>query len=325
MNIAEKERTLDIITSEIIIIRDNTARTIRQGIIDIGRRLEEAKEQVPQGGWLDYLENVLGFKPSTAQNYMRIAREFGDGQIALDGMSAIDLFGDLGYSQLVPLLGISEDARKELAENNDLASMSSREIKKLTDDYKKAKKAEEIANQMADDAKNLAEKAEKATEKAEKALEKEMVARQALEDRNAELSGKVEDLLRQLKEKPIEVQAEIVPDEEMLNRVKEQIREETAMQIKSANERADSLNIALEKAKNPVIHQVNFLFNELQESFTKLETAFLNLKDEETSDRFSEVIFNFLDEKLDIWRDISSIIEDSAYNNAYNKDYEETE
>lgn len=301
MNVSE--RTLDVITSEIIIIRDNTARTIRQGIIDIGRRLDEAKERVPQGGWLDYLENVLGFKPSTAQNYMRIAREFGDNQIALDGMSAVDLFGDLGYSQIVPLLGISEEARKELAQNNDLANMSSREIKKLTDDYKKAQKAQQQAQQMADDAKALAEKAEKAAQKAEKALEKEEVARQALEDRNNELSGQVEDLLRQLKEKPIEVQAEIVPDEEILRRAREQVKAETEEQIKQANERAEAATAALEQAKNPSVHQVNFLFGEVQENIKKLEIAFQNLKNvnSETAQNFGYAISSWLKNQSDIW------------------------
>ena len=42
-------RNIDTVTAEIIIIRDQTARTIKNGIIEIGRRLEEAKQMVPQG------------------------------------------------------------------------------------------------------------------------------------------------------------------------------------------------------------------------------------------------------------------------------------
>lgn len=285
-------RNIDTVTAEIIIIRDQTARTIKNGIIEIGRRLEEAKQMVPQGEWLTYLETVLHFKPSTAQNYMRIAREFGDGQVALDGMSAEDLFGELGYSQLVPLLGLPDEGRRELAEANDLPEMSSREIKKLVDDYKAAQAAKEHADRQAADAAELADKADKAAEKAEKQMEIERHAREAAEAKNAELSGRVDDLMRQLKEKPIEVQAEIVPDEELLERAREQVRQETENALRDAESRAEAAQAALEQAKNPTAHQVNFIFSELRDMAARLGAAFDKLKEEqpETAGKFGAVI-----------------------------------
>ena len=48
-----------------------------ESVVQIGTRLEEAKQIVPSGEWTAYLTDKLGYKPSTAQNYMRIAREFG--------------------------------------------------------------------------------------------------------------------------------------------------------------------------------------------------------------------------------------------------------
>ena len=74
-------RSIEIVTAEIYTIRDNAARVFMDSVVQIGRRLEEAKQLVPHGEWTDYLDTKLGYKPSTAQNYMRIAREFGDGQI----------------------------------------------------------------------------------------------------------------------------------------------------------------------------------------------------------------------------------------------------
>ncbi len=299
----ELTRTIETVTAEIIVIRDQTARTIKTGIIEIGRRLEEAKEMVPQGEWLHYLQEVLHFKPSTAQNYMRIAREFGDGQIALDGMSATDLFGELGYSQLVPLLGLPDEERRQLAEQNDLPEMSSREIKKLVDDYKAAQAAEQHAQDKAAQAAEAEEKAAKAAEKAAKKAEDEIHAREAAEARMREMEGQVADLMRQLREKPIEARAEVVPDSEIMERAREQARAENEAALRDARERAEAANAALEQAKNPNVHQVNFLFGELRGVSERLDAAFEKLRSSqpETAGKFGEVIGRWLAQAAAGW------------------------
>lgn len=299
----ELTRTIDTVTAEIIVIRDQTARSIKTGIIEIGRRLEEAKEMVPQGEWLHYLQEALHFKPSTAQNYMRIAREFGDGQIALDGMSATDLFGELGYSQLVPLLGLPDEERRQLAEQNDLPEMSSREIKKLVDDYKAAQAAEQHAQDKAAQAAEAEEKAAKAAEKAAKKAEDEIHAREAAEARMREMEGQVADLMRQLREKPIEARAEVVPDRELLERAREQVRAETEDALRDARERTEAANAALEQAKNPSVHQVNFLFGELRGVSERLDTAFEKLREQqpETAGKFGQVIGRWLAQAAAGW------------------------
>lgn len=299
----ELTRTIDTVTAEIIVIRDQTARSIKTGIIEIGRRLEEAKEMVPQGEWLHYLQEALHFKPSTAQNYMRIAREFGDGQIALDGMSATDLFGELGYSQLVPLLGLPDEERRQLAEQNDLPEMSSREIKKLVDDYKAAQAAEQHAQDKAAQAAEAEEKAAKAAEKAAKKAKDEIHAREAAEARMREMEGQVADLMRQLREKPIEARAEVVPDRELLERAREQVRAETEDALRDARERTEAANAALEQAKNPSVHQVNFLFGELRGVSERLDTAFEKLREQqpETAGKFGQVIGRWLAQAAAGW------------------------
>ena len=144
-------RSIEIVTAEIHTIRDNVARVFMDGVVQIGRRLEEAKQLVPQGEWLAYLDKELGYKPSTAQNYMRIAREFGDGQVGLSGKTSSDFFGNLGYSQLLPLLGLPEEEREQLAEEHDLAGMSSREIQALVKERDEAKaNADKLETALAD-------------------------------------------------------------------------------------------------------------------------------------------------------------------------------
>ena len=81
-------RSIEIVTAEITMIRDNARKVFLESVIQIGTRLEEAKQMVPSGEWTAYLTDKLGYKPSTAQNYMRIAREFGGGQVSLTGKTA---------------------------------------------------------------------------------------------------------------------------------------------------------------------------------------------------------------------------------------------
>lgn len=296
-------RSIDTVTAEILIIRDQTARTIQNGIVEIGRRLEEAKALVPQGEWLTYLENVLKFKPSTAQNYMRIAREFGDKQLSLDGMSAEELFGDLGYSQLVPLLGLPEDARRELAEENDLPEMSSRQIKKLVEDYKAAQAARQHAEAKARDAAEAAQKAEKAAEDAEQRAEDELHARESAQVQAKALHGQVEELMQQLKDRPIEAHAELLPDEILLERAREQVRAENEQALRQAEQRAQEAQDALERAKNPAAHQVNFLFGELRDIAGRLGAAFETLRETEpeTAGKFGQIIGKWMAGEATEW------------------------
>ena len=94
-NVMVAVRSIEIVTAEITMIRDNARKVFLESVIQIGTRLEEAKQMVPSGEWTAYLTDKLGYKPSTAQNYMRIAREFGGGQVSLTGKTAADAFGQL--------------------------------------------------------------------------------------------------------------------------------------------------------------------------------------------------------------------------------------
>ncbi len=145
-------RSIEIVTAEINTIRDNARKVFLDAVVQIGTRLEEAKQLVPQGEWTAYLMDKLGYKPSTAQNYMRIAREFGGGQVSLSGKTAADAFAELSYSQILPLLGMPEEEREELAEEHDLPHMSSREIAALVKERDEAKAA---ADQLGEKDKTL--------------------------------------------------------------------------------------------------------------------------------------------------------------------------
>lgn len=264
-------RSIEIVTAEIHTIRDNVARVFMDGVVQIGRRLEEAKQLVPQGEWLAYLDKELGYKPSTAQNYMRIAREFGDGQVGLSGKTASDFFGNLGYSQLLPLLGLPEEEREQLAEEHDLAGMSSREIQALVRERDEAKaNADKLESALADTMRKEGDLKSKLSDTKAKLKDATEKAR-ANGDAAAELQRQL-DALEQQAAAPREL------TEEERAAMRDEIAAEQAEAVQAAEARAADALAKLEKVKNPAAHKVNFLFGELGEYWNRLQAALRELE-----------------------------------------------
>ena len=285
-------RSIEIVTAEIYTIRDNAARVFMDSVVQIGRRLEEAKQLVPHGEWTDYLDTKLGYKPSTAQNYMRIAREFGDGQVGLSGKTASDFFGNLGYSQLLPLLGLPEEEREQLAEENDLAGMSSREIAALVKERDEAKAAAAAAQEQADKQRQEARSARDALATAKDKLKAEKQKAQeqaAAAQANAQTAAELQRKLDELAEKANQPRELTEEEREAL---RAEIAAEQAKAVQAAEARAAEALARLEKVKNPAAHKVNFLFGELSSTFNRLREALQELEqsDEEAAGKMSKAI-----------------------------------
>lgn len=275
-------RSAEIVTAEIVMIRDNCRKVLMDSVVQIGTRLEELKQLVPQGQWTAYLTDKLGYKPSTAQNYMRIAREFGGGQVGLDGRTAADTFGSLGYSQLLPLLGMAEEEREELAEEHDLPSMSSREIAALV---KERDDAKANADRLKEKDKLLRSKLREANEERDKAQSSLSDATQREKD--------LAERLDELEKRPAEVRE--LTDEE-LDTIRREMRAEADEAVREAEARAHALEEKLEKVKNPAAHKVNFLFHEFRGVLERLDGALeeLQASDEAAAEKFAKVIANWM-------------------------------
>lgn len=275
-------RSIEIVTAEINTIRDNARKVFLDAVVQIGTRLEEAKQLVPQGEWTAYLTDKLGYKPSTAQNYMRIAREFGGGQVSLSGKTAADAFAELSYSQILPLLGMAEEEREELAEEHDLPSMSSREIAALV---KERDEAKANADKLKEKDKLLRSKLREANKERDKAQNSLSDATQREKD--------LAERLDELEKRPTEVR-ELT--EEELGELREKIRAENAEAVRAAEARALAAEERLDKTKNPAAHKVNFLFGELRGVEERLEQALAELQqtDEAAREKFAAVIADWL-------------------------------
>lgn len=121
----EQSRGIDDITAEINFYKQQTA----QNIIEIGRRLIEAKDKLPHGEWLPWLRDRVELTASTAQRFMQIAREF----------SNTAPVRHLSYTKVLTLLQLPTEDRDQFfaashlvdGEEKTVAEMSKRELEKL--------------------------------------------------------------------------------------------------------------------------------------------------------------------------------------------------
>ena len=137
---------IDTLTIEILILKQQTA----QNIIEIGKRLITIKEGLPHGEWGKYLDEKVEFGKSTANNFMRVAKEF----------SNLQAIGSLPQTKVFALLELPQEERDEFIANNKVDEMTTRELQQAIKDRDKAEKEKEIyasAMKKAEDAKFISD------------------------------------------------------------------------------------------------------------------------------------------------------------------------
>lgn len=137
----EVTRSAAVIAAEINAIKSQTSGILeaaftyaKRSCFEIGKRLEEAKAAVPFGEWGEWLEQNVSYSVSTANDLMRIYREFGGEQIdMLTGKSDAEIFEGLSQSQMVALFGLPKAMRADFVEEHreelESGELSSRKLK----------------------------------------------------------------------------------------------------------------------------------------------------------------------------------------------------
>ena len=111
-------KNLDTLTAEILIYKEQ----VGIGIIEIGKRLIEAKELVGHGNWLNYLKEKVDFTDQVAKRFMRIAREFPN-SLAIN---------DLPQTKLYLLLDIPSDERETFIESKHVVNDTEKTVNEMT-------------------------------------------------------------------------------------------------------------------------------------------------------------------------------------------------
>ena len=145
---AEHERTK---TTRAITLDDRAdkirklAAATAQNIIEIGRELIAAKSEVGHGNWANWLKDNFDWTQQTANNFMRIAEQFGD----LDGVE------NFTPSQLQAMLPLKDEVTDFVNVQAEIGTPADKQqidkLKAAVKQYKKRKKNPVPVTEPADD------------------------------------------------------------------------------------------------------------------------------------------------------------------------------
>lgn len=199
METSLEQRDIEVITEEINFYK----RQAGSAILEIGKRLAEAKEQLSHGEWLPWLEKEVEFSERSAQQYMRLWREYGKSATV----------ADLGCSKALILLGLPAAEREEFAAETHTVNGAEKTVIEMT------RRELEEAIAVRNDARAEAEKAVLEAENARNDLEG---VRRELEE--------AKERMRTLEARPVEVAVEKVDaTEEQLKAARKAAEEETRL------------------------------------------------------------------------------------------------
>lgn len=244
-------RDIEAITTEIL----DAKRAGGEAIITIGKGLIEAKALLSHGEWLPWLTEMVEFSESTAQRFMRLAREWSN-------PSALT---DLGATKALQLLALPESERVAFladvhqvdGEEKTVIDMTSRELARAI----KERNAALLATEQAKKDQAAAEAAR------EKMAEDMALANERIAGLNAEVDARtaegvkwqkeiarLEIELSELKNRPVEVAVQV--DEKAVEAARKEAEAAMSSKLNEAKEaqkkaRADlmEVNSALQRAK----------------------------------------------------------------------------
>lgn len=267
-------RDIEIVTAEIVTIKRQAQQVLITAAIEIGRRLTEAKSMVDHGEWGKYLEERVEYSQSTANNLMRIYKEYGSGQDSLfDSFANSQTFANLNYTQALALLSVPAEDREAFAVENDVANKSTREIQELIRQRDESREALAVAEDAVTDANNekvaalrrldaMTARAEEAEAEAERRTkEAAELSQKVIAAKEAEKKAKAQ--LKEARENPV------VSDDQMAKIRKEA---ETAAAVQAA-EKADREAHKLQKKLDAALAEAKKANEEREKALLDAEDA----------------------------------------------------
>lgn len=235
------ERTIEAITEDIL----DAQRRGGEAILTIGRCLIEAKEMLPHGEWLPWLNEKVSYWDRTARRFMQMYRQ----------LSNRPALANLGASKALALLALPEKDRDEFLAENNVVDMTTRQLEQAIKDRDEARKAAEAAKAEA----SLAEQS-RAKMEADMAMTKETL--RALLEEKQRTDQDVDRLQRELDElqaRPVDVAVETVADPEAIAQARAEAVAEMQAKLdkaKAAKEKAEEKRKAAESTLEQVQAQL---------------------------------------------------------------------
>lgn len=287
------EQNADQIAYEINFIKQQTLETVLTASVQIGERLCNAKELVPHGQWSTWLKEKVDYSQSTADNLMRIYKEYGDEQISLSGKSKSQTFANLTYSQAVALFALPEHEREEFVESNDVTDMTTKELKEAIAAKKEAIKAQESAEKEAAALKReldtLKNSADKQDNRFKKQVEQAKIENDSLKSTNNNLLTENDKLKSELEAANIKMQEIAAKPAELSEDEKEEIRrqveekysgqiEQLTLDAETAKQRAEQIAVEKAELERKAAHMANSDLIKIQTMFEQMQTQLKGMK-----------------------------------------------
>lgn len=275
------------IVGEIRMITEQTKQVVLMASIEIGRRLTEAKSLVRHGQWSAWLKDRIDYSQRTANNFMRIYREYGETGIAEKSQS----IANLSYTHALALLDVPAEERAKFAEERNAKDMKIKElqeeIKALNEQRNRdgEKYGKLIAGKMAEKEALAASAKERQHALEQQILRLERQAREAGEAQQAEVKKQI-DLavakehaeLERAGERVRDLQAEITQLAEEQRKEIERVRKQEQVAAQSEIAKRDKL-IAQTREEMKA---------ELERAQTELEKSRKEVKEEQEKNRLAE-------------------------------------
>ncbi len=282
---ASEERNIETITTEILRLKQDAGNAI----LRIGQRLIEAKALLSHGEWLPWLTEQVEFSERTAQNFIRLAREWSNPQA----------LADLGATKALTLLALPLEEREQFmaehhivdGEEKNVIDMTSRELEKAIRERDEARQAAETARADAQTAEESRLKMESDMRSLQEihrsAQESEAQARQELENVLAEL--------KTLRNKPVDVAVQSIVDKEALEKARAEAIAEMQVKLdqtqaaqKAAEEKRKTAERKLEEAQRQAGANAEIL-SRAEKAEAALEVARRQLEAAERAGKQSQV------------------------------------
>lgn len=267
--VAEKDKEREAqLASEINLITEQTKQMVLMNFIELGRRLTEAKAMVKHGEWGNWLKERVNYSQRTANNMMKLYKEYGESGIAQKSQS----IASLSVTQAVAMLEIPEEERERFAEQSNAKDLTIRELKAEIAKAKAALEEEQSSTKTAlskaqerheQEIARLKEQAEKAM--SEKARIEGELERQ--EKRQAELLQGKDD------EAKARIDAAVKKEREELARTSEEVDALQAELAKMAESHKEELESIREEERRKLKEELDAKDREIGEARKRFEEA----------------------------------------------------
>lgn len=288
-----QERTLEVIATEIRTIDNHVCQVALQGAIEIGARLEEAKEKVGHGNWENWCKENLNYSKSQAERFMKISAEYGnENSPYLSAISKTYTCTDFSISKAFRLLQVPEEEVEDFTKNKDMDGMT---VKELEAEIKKLKQEKDEADKKVSEAVGAQWKAEgnlkgyqRSVEELEEKLknaedEKESTYKLLQDLQEAQLQANNGELPEEAKTELLAKQEEIKALQEKLDKAKEkekQLKEEKEKAVEEVKKQAmeEATEFAVKTAEEQMGNIVKELTEKAEEALKRAADAEKNLQ-----------------------------------------------